>query len=213
MLIAEDQLLVREGLVNVLGAGGLEVIGTVDTGEAILPAVRESRPDLALLDIRLPPTGSDEGLRAAVAIRAEMPGQPVALLSQYVELLYVEELLSDETGALGYLLKDRVFSPARFIEDLETVAAGGTVIDPAIVAGLIRRRKHRTRLDRLTPRERQALELMAQGRSNRAIADEMVITEKAVAKLVGGILAKLELLPQDPSTSRRVLAVLAYLRS
>lgn len=211
VLIAEDQLLLRQGLIAILTAAGMEVPATVETGDAILPAVAEHDVDLVLLDIRMPPTHTDEGLRAAVALRAERANRPVLLLSQYVEQLYVDELLSSGEGGIGYLLKDRVFDSERFVEDLRTVAAGGTVIDPQVVQSLLQRRKHESVLERLSTREREALALMAQGRSNAAIAEQMVITQKAVNNLVNSILSKLDLPPED-GTARRVMAVLTYLR-
>lgn len=212
VLVAEDQLLLRQGLVTLLAANDIDVVGEVDNGDAIVPAVLELQPDLALLDIRLPPTHRDEGLRAAHAVRLQRPGQPVLMLSQYVEQLYVDELLADRRGAVGYLLKDRVFDAEQFCADLRTVAGGGTVIDPEVVSELMRRRRHADQLARLTPRELQTLELMAQGASNATIATQFVVTEKAVAKNINSLLAKLDLPPDEGPASRRVLAVLAYLR-
>jgi DNA-binding NarL/FixJ family response regulator len=212
IVVAEDQLLLREGLVRLLESHGVEVVAAVGDSRDILPAITEHSPDLALLDIRLPPTLSDEGLVAAREIRQHRPGHPVVMLSQYVEQLYVDELLSDARGGVGYLLKDRVFDGAQFVADLRSVAAGGTVVDPDVVNRLLQRRRHQERLSRLTPREMEALAFIAEGDSNAQIAAKMVVTEKAVSNHINSLLAKLDL-PQSAETSRRVLAVLTYLRS
>lgn len=212
VVVAEDQLLLREGLVRLLESHDVEVVAAVADSVEILPAVAAHLPDLALLDIRLPPTLSDEGLVAAREIRRQHPGHPVVILSQHVEQLYVDELLADARGGIGYLLKDRVFDGAQFVADLRTVAAGGTVVDPDVVRRLLQRRRHQERLGRLTPRELEALALIAEGDSNAQVAAKMVVTEKAVSNLINSLLAKLDL-PQSAETSRRVLAVLTYLRS
>ncbi|WP_454085259.1 response regulator transcription factor [Georgenia sp. Marseille-Q6866] len=212
IVVAEDQLLLREGLVRLLESHDVEVVAAVSDSTQILPAIDEHQPDLALLDIRLPPTLTDEGLVAAREIRRLHPGHPVVMLSQYVEQLYVDELLSDARGAVGYLLKDRVFDGAQFVSDLRTVASGGTVVDPDVVNRLLQRRRHQERLSRLSPREMEALAYIAEGDSNGQIAAKMVVTEKAVSNLINSLLAKLDL-PQSAETSRRVLAVLTYLRS
>ena len=212
IVVAEDQLLLREGLVRLLESHDVEVVAAVQDSRDIMPAITEHRPDLALLDIRLPPTQSDEGLVAAREIRLLHPGHPVVILSQYVEQLYVDELLSDARGGVGYLLKDRVFDGAQFVAHLRAVAGGGTVVDPDVVTRLLQRRRHRERLSRLTPREMEALALIAEGDSNAQVAAKMVVTEKAVSNHINSLLAKLDL-PQSAETSRRVLAVLTYLRS
>ncbi len=212
VVVAEDQLLLREGLVRLLESHDVQVVAAVSDSRQILPAIDEHLPDLALLDIRLPPTLTDEGLVAAREVRKRYPGHPVVLLSQYVEQLYVDELLSDARGAVGYLLKDRVFDGSQFVADLRAVTAGGTVVDPDVVNRLLQRRRHQERLSRLTPREMEALAYIAEGDSNAQIAAKMVVTEKAVSNHINSLLAKLDL-PQSAETSRRVLAVLTYLRS
>ena len=212
IVVAEDQLLLREGLVRLLEAHDVEVVAAVGDRREILPAIAEHKPDLALLDIRLPPTLTDEGLVAARVIRLQYPGHPVLMLSQYVEQLYVDELLADARGGVGYLLKDRVFDGAQFVADLVAVAGGGTVLDPDVVARLLQRRRHQDQLSRLSPRELEALALIAEGDSNAQVAAKMVVTEKSVSNHINSLLAKLDL-PQSADTSRRVLAVLTYLRS
>ena len=212
IVLAEDQFLLRDGLVRLLTSHGVDVAAAVARGDEIVPAVEEYRPDLALLDIRLPPTFSDEGLRAAIEIRRSRPGFPVVILSQYVEELYVEELLSDGGEGVGYLLKDRVFDDEQFVRTLHTVRHGGTALDPEVVRSMMGRSAAVRPLDRLTPREREVLALMAEGHSNTVIAQRLVVTEKAVAKHINSILAKLSL-PPSATTSRRVAAVLTYLRS
>ena len=207
VLIAEDQLLLRDGLTRMLTAYGLEVVATVDDGSALAESLVSIRPEVAVVDVRLPPTFTDEGLRATIAARREVPGLPVLILSQYVERLYARELLSDRAGAVGYLLKDRVGDVRQFIGAIRQVAAGGTVMDPEVVAQLL---QHRDALDALTPRELDVLRLMAEGRSNAAIAERMVITEKAVSNHINALFAKLGL-PPSTGDHRRVLAVLTYL--
>jgi DNA-binding NarL/FixJ family response regulator len=193
-----------------LQAHGLEIAAAVDTGEALIEAVTGHKPDVAIVDVRLPPTFTDEGLRAALAARKQVPGLPVLVLSQYVEQLYARELLADRGGGIGYLLKDRVFDSAQFVDSVRRVAAGGTAMDPEVIARLLDRNTADASLAALSPRERQVLALMAEGRSNAAIAQRLVITERAVAKHTASIFTKLGLQPSDDD-NRRVLAVLAYL--
>jgi DNA-binding NarL/FixJ family response regulator len=210
VVIAEDLFLLRDGLIRLLEAYGFEVAAAVDTGEDFLAAVRSHRPDVAVVDVRLPPSFTDEGLRAALAARKEVPGLPILVLSQYVEQLYARELLADGAGAVGYLLKDRVFDGAQFTDAVKRVADGGTAMDPEVIARLLARNAKEEPLARLSPREREVLELMAEGRSNAAIAQRLFITERAVAKHTAAIFTKLDLQPSDDD-NRRVLAVLAYL--
>ncbi|MFF3920014.1 LuxR C-terminal-related transcriptional regulator [Streptomyces sp. NPDC001852] len=214
VVVAEDLFLLREGLVRLLKARGFEIVAATDSAPGLLGALLEFRPDLAIVDIRLPPTHTDDGLRAALTARERMPGLPILLLSQYVEQIYAQELLADRAGGVGYLLKDRVFSDDQFVDVIRTVAAGGTVMDPEVVTKLLGRRSRgeRALLSRLTERERQVLELMAEGRSNSAIANRLFISDKAVSKHSTSIFTKLELAPSDDD-NRRVLAVLAYLMS
>ncbi|MET8629302.1 response regulator transcription factor [Kitasatospora sp. NPDC004669] len=210
VVLAEDLFLLRDGLVRMLQAYDFEVVAAVDTGPDLLQALLTERPDVAVVDVRLPPTFTDEGLQAALAARRQIPGLPVLVLSQYVEQLYAKELLADGSGAIGYLLKDRVFDPDQFVEAVQRVAAGGTVLDPQVIAMLVSSTERRKPLDRLTPREREVLELMAEGRSNAAIAERMVITERAVKKHTANIFLKLDLPPSEED-HRRVRAVLAFL--
>jgi DNA-binding NarL/FixJ family response regulator len=211
VVIAEDQFLLRDGLIRLLEAYGFEVAAAVDNGDDLLAELRASRPDVAVVDVRLPPTFTDEGLRAALRARRELPGLPVLVLSQYVEQLYARELLADGAGAVGYLLKDRVLDGEQFTDAVKRVADGGTVMDPEVIARLLARTAGaRSPLARLSPREREVLELMAEGRSNAAIAQRMVVTERAIAKHTAAIFTKLDLQPSDDD-NRRVLAVLAYL--
>jgi DNA-binding NarL/FixJ family response regulator len=212
VVIAEDLFLLRDGLTRLLNAHEIEVAAAVSSGPELLAALLGERPDVALIDVRLPPTFTDEGLRVALAARAQVPGLPVLVLSQYVEQLYARELLSDQAGGVGYLLKDRVFSDEAFVEALRTVAAGGTVLDPEVIGKLLRRRAADEPIATLSPREREVLELMAQGRSNSAIAQRLFVSEKAVSKHSTSIFIKLGLEPSDDD-NRRVLAVLAYLNS
>ncbi|MCX4615477.1 MULTISPECIES: response regulator transcription factor [Streptomyces] len=214
VVVAEDLFLLREGLVRLLKARGFEIVAATDSAPGLLDALLDCRPDLAIVDIRLPPTHTDDGLRAALTARERIPGLPILLLSQYVEQIYAQELLADQAGGVGYLLKDRVFSDDQFVDVIRTVAAGGTVMDPEVVTKLLDRRSRGERepLSRLTERERQVLELMAEGRSNSAIANRLFISEKAVSKHSTSIFTKLELAPSDDD-NRRVLAVLAYLMS
>ena len=212
VVIAEDLFLLRDGLTRLLNAHEIEVAAAVSSGPELLAALLGERPDVALIDVRLPPTFTDEGLRVALAAREQVPGLPVLVLSQYVEQLYARELLSDQAGGVGYLLKDRVFSDEAFVEALRTVAAGGTVLDPEVIGKLLRRRAADEPIATLSPREREVLELMAQGRSNSAIAQRLFVSEKAVSKHSTSIFIKLGLEPSDDD-NRRVLAVLAYLNS
>jgi DNA-binding NarL/FixJ family response regulator len=193
-----------------LEAHGLEVAAAVDNPADLLAAVTASKPDVAVVDVRLPPTFTDEGLRAALAARRAVPGLPVLVLSQYVEQLYARELLADGTGGIGYLLKDRVFDSAQFVDAVRRVAAGGTAMDPEVVARLLARNADDGAVSALSAREREVLALMAEGRSNAAIGAKLVITERAVAKHTASIFLKLRLQPSEDD-NRRVLAVLAYL--
>ncbi|MEU5954007.1 response regulator transcription factor [Streptomyces sp. NPDC047525] len=211
IVVAEDSVLLREGLVGLLTRFGHEVPAALGDAEGLRAAVGEHEPDLVLTDVRMPPTFQDEGLRAALALRAERPELPVLVLSQYVQRSYAAELLDTGEGTgVGYLLKDRVGQVEQFADAVTQVAAGGTVVDPEVVRQLIRRR--RDPLEQLTPREREVLGLVAEGRSNASIAAELVVSEAAVGKHIGNILGKLDLPPAD-GTHRRVLAVLAYLRA
>ncbi|MER7569145.1 response regulator transcription factor [Streptomyces sp. NPDC097941] len=209
VVIAEDNALLREGLVLLLTSSGHEVVAVVGTGPEILPALLEHRPDVAVLDVRMPPGFRDEGLRAALEARERIPGLPVLVLSQYVEESYATDLLAGGTSGVGYLLKDRVGRVDEFLDALERVEAGGTALDPEVVTELLTRRRD-TPLDSLTPREREVLKLMAEGHDNTTIAKTLVVTERAVSKHIGNVFLKLGLPPSD-SGHRRVLAVLAYL--
>jgi DNA-binding NarL/FixJ family response regulator len=211
IVIAEDAVLLREGLVRLLTEHGHDVAATVADGPSLVEAIVAHRPDVSIVDVRMPPSHTDEGLRAAVEARRRVPGSPVLVLSQYVEVSYADDLLADRVGAVGYLLKDRVAAIAEFLDALERVAGGGTVLDPEVVGQLLVRRRRDDPLRELTPREREVLALMAEGRSNTAIARHLVVTEGAVEKHVRNIFTKLQL-PPDDEQHRRVLAVLAYLR-
>ena len=210
VVIAEDLFLLREGMASLLKEHGFDVAEAVGDGPSLLRALVDQRPDVAIVDVRLPPAYTDEGLRAALQARRQVPGLPVLILSTHVERLYARELLADKAGGVGYLLKDRVFTDAQFTDALTTVARGGTVMDPEVVAKLMARRSHQLPVARLTDREREVLALMAEGRSNSAIAQRLVISEKAVSKHCTSIFAKLDLPPSDDD-NRRVLAVLTYL--
>jgi DNA-binding NarL/FixJ family response regulator len=212
VVIGEDLFLLREGLVRLLSAHGFEIAAAVATAPELFAALVDERPDVGIVDVRLPPTHTDDGLRAALRARAQVPGLPVLVLSQYVEQLYARELLADQAGGVGYLLKDRVFNDEAFAGAIRTVAAGGTVLDPEVVRKLLGRHSRTEPLTRLTAREHEVLGLMAEGRSNAAIAQRLFISEKAVSKHAAGIFAKLDLAPSDDD-NRRVLAVLAYLDS
>jgi DNA-binding NarL/FixJ family response regulator len=210
LVLAEDHALLRDGLIRLLEANGFTVLAAVDNAVSLEQALLDPDAEAAVVDVRLPPTFTDEGLRAAIAVREKRPGFPVMVLSQYVEHLYARELLASGEGAVGYLLKDRVSDVAEFVEGVRRVAAGGTVLDPEVIATIMARRRDQP-LDRLTPREREVLALMAEGRSNAAIAAAMFVTEKAVAKHTNSIFTKLDL-PVDFDDNRRVLAVLAWLK-
>ncbi|MFY1634393.1 response regulator [Solwaraspora sp. WMMB335] len=212
VVIADDAVLLREGLIRLLTEHGHHVVAAVADGPALVAAVVEHRPDVSIVDVRMPPSHTDEGLRAAVEIRRRLPGAPVLVLSQYVEVSYADDLLADRAGAVGYLLKDRVAAIAEFLDALGRVAGGGTVLDPEVVSQLLVRRRRDDPLRDLTPREREVLGLMAEGRSNGAIARLLVVSDGAVEKHVHNIFTKLQL-PPDIEQHRRVLAVLTYLRS
>jgi DNA-binding NarL/FixJ family response regulator len=210
--IAEDSVLLREGLARLIGDAGFEVVARCGDADQLRQAMRYRSPDIAIVDIRLPPTHSDEGLRAALDIRASHPAVSVLVLSQYVELGLAMKLLADSAEGVGYLLKDRISDVPDFIGAVRRVAAGGSAIDPVIVSTLLSKRRDGDPLARLTRREREVLELMAEGNSNQGIADRLVITLRAVEKYVSSIFDKLGI-PSSTSDSRRVLAVLLYLRS
>jgi DNA-binding NarL/FixJ family response regulator len=211
LVLGEDHALLRDGLTRLLEAHGFEVIAAVDNAPSLERALQDPRAEVAVVDVRMPPTFSDEGLRAAIVARAARPGFPIMVLSQYVEQLYAGELLASGEGAVGYLLKDRVSDPSAFVDAVRRVAGGGTVLDPEVVSTLLSRKRADDPLDRLTPREREVLGLMAEGRSNAAIAARMFVSEKAVSKHSNSIFAKLDL-PVDGDDHRRVLAVLTYLK-
>ena len=212
VVVAEDSVLLREGVVRILEEGGFEIVGQCGTASDLMLKVRSYQPDLAIIDIRMPPTHSDEGLRAAQEIRERHPGTAVLVLSQYVESGYALELLADSAEGVGYLLKDRVSDVKDFTAAVKRVALGGTALDPEVVSRLVGRRRGTGPLDEISPREREVLELMAEGRSNRGIAERLVVTERAVEKHITSIFGKLNL-PAATDDHRRVLAVLAYLQS
>ncbi|MHB9863767.1 response regulator transcription factor [Streptomyces sp. YIM S03343] len=210
IVMAEDDPLLREGLALLLGAEGIDVVARTGTADEVLDAIDKHRPDVAVLDVRMPPTHTDEGIRAAVEARRRHPGLAVLVLSAYVEQSFATELLTDGVDGLGYLLKERVGRVEEFLDALHRVAGGGTAIDPEVVAQLFTRSRHDTRLDRLSPREHDVLALMAQGLGNSAIAERLVVTDGAVHKHIRNIFAKLDLSPTD-RVDRRVAAVLHYL--
>ena len=210
VVVAEDLFLLRDGLVRLLEAHEFEIAAAVGDAPGLLRALLDEPPDVAVVDVRLPPTFTDDGLRVALEARRAVPGLPVLVLSQYVEQLYARELLADRAGGVGYLLKDRVFNDDQFVDAVRTVAAGGTVMDSEVVTKLLGRRSREEPLARLSAREREVLGLMAEGRSNSAIAQRLFVTEKAVIKHSTSIFTKLDLAPSDDD-NRRVLAVLAYL--
>jgi DNA-binding NarL/FixJ family response regulator len=210
VVIAEDFALLREGLVRLLADDGHDVVAAVESAEDLLVAVGQHKPDIVVTDVRMPPTHTDEGLRAALVVRATQPGIAVLVLSQYVEERYASELLAGDTSGVGYLLKDRVADVREFLADLRRVGEGGTVLDPEVVSQLLARARRRDPLATLTSREREVLQLMAEGRSNAAIGAALVISDGAVEKHVGNIFSKLTLLPAEDD-HRRVLAVLRYL--
>jgi DNA-binding NarL/FixJ family response regulator len=212
VVLGEDLTLLRDGLIRLLTAYDMDVVAAVDNGPELLAALLTHRPDVAVVDVRLPPSFTDEGLKAAIEARAQVPGLPVLVLSQHVEPLYARELLSAARGGLGYLLKDRVSDVRRFIEAVRTVAGGGTAMDPEVVSQLLTRHARDEQLSCLTPREREVLALMAEGRTNLGIAARLVVTEKAINKHISNIFTKLDLYP-DEDGNRRVLAVLTYLNA
>jgi DNA-binding NarL/FixJ family response regulator len=212
VVVAEDLALLRDGLTRMLKANGLEVLAAVADPQALAEALRDDTVDIAVIDVRMPPTFTNEGLVAAIEARRRRPGLPVLVLSQFVEQLYARELLQSGDGGIGYLLKDRVVDVNEFVEAVRRVAAGGTALDPLVVSSLLTHAGRKPPMARLSPREREVLELMAQGRSNAAIAAALVITEKAVGKHSTSIFTKLDLSP-DGDDNRRVLAVLAYLQA
>jgi len=210
VVVAEDSVLLREGIVRILEDAGIDVVGQAGDGEDLLRKVRAHGPDVAITDIRMPPSHTDEGLRAAHEIRSQLPDVGVLVLSQYVEQAYALDLLADNAAGVGYLLKDRVGDVDAFLDAVRRVAAGGSALDPEVVSQLLGRKRRDDPLDELTPREREVLGLMAEGRSNQAIAAALVVTERAVEKHVTSIFSKLDLV-NTPQDHRRVLAVLAYL--
>ncbi|HUR74923.1 MAG TPA: response regulator transcription factor [Sporichthya sp.] len=210
VVLAEDSAILRDGLVELITARGHEVPAAVGDGEALLRAAAEHRPDVCVVDIRMPPTFTDEGLRAALALRAAQPGVGVLLFSQYVETRYAADLLATSAAGIGYLLKERVADVREFMDALSRVAVGGTALDPEVVSQLVGASRQRDRIASCTPREREVLALMAEGRSNAAIAAALVVTERAVEKHVANVFTKLDL-PRSDGENRRVLAVLQYL--
>lgn len=212
IVIAEDSVLLREGITRLLAEYDHEVVDALGDASGLLASVLAHEPDLVILDVRMPPTHTDEGLRAAIEIRSARPATPVLVLSQYVEERYAAELVAGGTAGVGYLLKERVADVRDFVDAAQRVAAGGTALDPEVVAQLLVRSRRREPLDALTPREREVLSLMAQGRSNAAIAAALTVSDGAVEKHISSIFAKLDLAPSE-SEHRRVLAVLAFLRN
>jgi DNA-binding NarL/FixJ family response regulator len=212
VVIAEDSVLLREGLVRLLADAGVHTVATVGDGGRLVEAVIEHRPDLAVVDVRMPPTFTDEGLRAALAVRERVPGTPILVLSQYVEERYAADLIGGGAEGVGYLLKERVADVAEFVAAVKQIADGGTIIDPEVIAQLIGRRRKNDPMDRLTPRERDVLAAMAEGLTNGAIARKLVVTEGAVEKHISSIFGKLDRPPTEHG-HRRVLAVLTFLRS
>ncbi|MCP2168824.1 response regulator transcription factor [Goodfellowiella coeruleoviolacea] len=215
IVVAEDLYLLRDGLVRLIEAYGHQVVATPTTGPETLDALLTWRPDVSVVDVRMPPTQSDEGLRAALAARRELPGLPILILSQHVQQLYARELLADGVGGVGYLLKESVFDADQFIDALERVAGGGTAMDPAVISKLLSSgsaSRRLDRLDRLTEREHSVLGLMAEGLSNQAIAQRLFLSESAISKYTTSLFGKLGL-GDDDNSNRRVLAVLAYLNN
>ncbi|HKP89503.1 MAG TPA: response regulator transcription factor [Thermoleophilaceae bacterium] len=212
VVVADDSLLVRQGVIRVAEEAGFEVVAQAADLDDLMRKTRAHKPDAVVVDIRMPPDHADEGLRAAAAIREELPGTGVLVVSQYVDEHYALQLLSNGTEGVGYLLKDRISDPVRFAEAIERVADGGSALDPEVVSFMVRRKSRDDPIDQLSPRERDVMELMAEGRTNRAIAAELVVTERAVERHVTSIFGKLGLSNQGDD-HRRVLAVLAYLRS
>jgi DNA-binding NarL/FixJ family response regulator len=213
VIVADDSVLLREGIVRLLDEqDGFEVVAQAGDAEELLRKVGAHKPDVAVVDIRMPPTNTDDGLRAALEIRSSQPATSVLVLSQYVEEGYALDLVGDSAGGVGYLLKDRVADVERFLDAVRRVADGGSALDPEVVSQLVGRARRDDPLEHVTPREREVLELMAEGRSNHAIAEQLVVTERAVEKHVTSIFGKLNL-PPAPEDHRRVLAVLRFLRS
>jgi DNA-binding NarL/FixJ family response regulator len=212
IVIAEDAAVIRAGLTELLADHGYEVAAAVGDAQALKAAVAEHEPDVAIVDVRMPPDYTDEGLRAAITIRRDHPGTAILVFSQYIETRYAADLLSMRSGGVGYLLKDRVAKVSEFTDAIARVAAGGTAFDPEVVAGMLNATRHVSALAALTARERDVLTLMAEGRSNSAIASQLVVTDRAVEKHISNIFTRLGLPPSD-SDHRRVLAVLAYLGS
>jgi DNA-binding NarL/FixJ family response regulator len=210
IVIAEDAAVIRAGLAEILADRGHEVVAAVGDADSLLAAVAEHQPDVAIVDVRMPPSHTDEGLRAAIAIRRDHPNVGILVFSQYVETRYAADLLRMSTGGVGYLLKDRVANVADFTDAIVRIAAGGTALDPEVVSGLLNASRHASALAALTAREHDVLALMAEGRSNSAIADRIVVSERAVEKHISNIFSKLGLPPSD-ADHRRVLAVLSYL--
>jgi DNA-binding NarL/FixJ family response regulator len=210
IVIAEDAAVIRAGLAEILADRGHEIVAAVGDAEALKDAVAARQPDVAIVDVRMPPSHTDEGLRAAIAIRRDYPGVGILVFSQYVETRYAADLLATRSGGVGYLLKDRVANVAEFTDAITRVASGGTALDPEVVSGLLNASRHASALGTLTAREQDVLALMAEGRSNVAIADRIIVSERAVEKHISNIFIKLGLPPSD-SDHRRVLAVLAYL--
>ncbi|HEX2144852.1 MAG TPA: response regulator transcription factor [Glycomyces sp.] len=213
VVVADDAVLIRSGLVKLLEEFGCEVVAEVGDGDALVEAVAEHQPDVSVVDVRMPPSFTDEGLRAATRARVLVPGAPVLILSQYVEVSYADDLLADARGAVGYLLKDRVIDVDDFMDSLKRVAGGGTVFDPEVVSQLMVRRRKNDPVATLTPREKEVLGLMAEGHSNKAIGKKLFISDGAVEKHIRNIFTKLALSSEDGDHHRRVKAVLAYLRS
>src|SRR4051794_4886874 len=212
VVVAEDAVLLREGIVRILTEAGLDVVGQAGDADDLLRKVRAHKPDVAVVDVRMPPDNSDDGLRAALIIRSELPEVGILLLSQYVEERYLAQLLADGAEGVGYLLKDRVADVDRLTDAVRRVAEGGSVLDPEVVAHMLGRRERDEPLDELTPREKEVLGLMAEGRTNRAIAEHLMVSERAVERHVTSIFAKLDL-EASGQDHRRVLAVLAFLRA
>jgi DNA-binding NarL/FixJ family response regulator len=210
IVIAEDAAVIRAGLAEILTDRGHEIVAAVGDAEALKDAVAAHQPDVAIVDVRMPPSHTDEGLRAAITIRRDHPGVGILVFSQYIETRYASDLLATRSGGVGYLLKDRVANVGEFTDAITRIAAGGTALDPEVVAGLLGASRHASALSALTAREHDVLALMAEGRSNSAIADRIVVSERAVEKHISNIFTKLDLPPSD-SDHRRVLAVLAYL--
>jgi len=211
VVVADDSVLLRDGVVRLLSDSGFEVVAAVGTADALLDAVTEHQPELCVVDVRMPPTHTDEGLRAAIEIRDRYPRIAVLVLSQYVEERYAAELLDGDVAGVGYLLKDRVIDVNQFVESLRRVASGGSAVDAEVISQILGRSRRASELDRLTPREREVLELMAEGLSNAGIAERLIVSGGAVEKHISNVFMKLDLEPED-GAHRRVLAVLRYLR-